>query len=53
VTAPDSGSARDVRTEDAFDVAAMAAWLAAVAEDAGVDLTPSPRCGSSPAASPT
>jgi len=42
VIAPDSGGARDVRSEDAFDVAAMAAWLAAHAQDAGVDLAAVP-----------
>ena len=42
MTAPDSGGARDVRAEDAFDVAAMAGWLAAHAGDAGVDLAAVP-----------
>ena len=41
---PDSGGAREVRAEDAFDVPAMAAWLAAHAEPgrAGVDLSAVP-----------
>ena len=35
---PDTGGAREVRTEDAFYVPAMASWLAGHAEGAGVDL---------------
>lgn len=44
MTAADTGGARDVRREDAFDVGAVAAWLAAHADrdGAGVDLTAVP-----------
>ncbi|WP_040339860.1 phosphotransferase family protein [Candidatus Blastococcus massiliensis] len=42
MTAVDTGGARDVRAEDAFDVAAMARWLADHARDAGVDVAAVP-----------
>lgn len=39
---PDVAGARDVRAEDAFDVEAMAAWLAVHAQVPGVDLAAVP-----------
>ncbi|SOD97715.1 phosphotransferase family protein [Blastococcus haudaquaticus] len=44
MTAPDTAGARDVRAEDAFDVPAVAAWLAASADPAraGVDVSAVP-----------